>query len=141
MQFHSPSVLQVPVRAPELELELELGTLEDPVKEGAAGSEAFGDSDGSLDALASGAGSAEAEAAAVGVLSAATEEDSEAEAVALGVLSTTAEEELEPESEPELEPELELELEPDAARPAPPKVGVPLQTGSDAGARLAGTPR
>lgn len=125
IQFHWPSVLQLPVKTPELEAD------PDPEPEGeevvtGAGAGAEGDtgsgSAGALDGVASGTGATDTEAAAVEALSAGAEEEPE---------------EAEPEeAEPdELEPE---EPEEEEVLPSPPKVGVPVQAAEPSLARLAG---
>ena len=120
MQFHSPSVLQLPVRAPDVDPEDE----EDVAGAGAVVEEATGTgSTGALDEVASGTGAAATDVAAVEALSAGAEVELE-----------EAADELEPESEPELEePE-------EAVIPEPPKVGVPVQASEPSAARLALSP-
>lgn len=137
MQFHWPSVLQLPVRAPELELEAdpELEGEEVVAGAGEAAEEDVGSGSASaLDGIASGIGAADAKAAATEALS--TEAAGEAEEAEP---DDTEPEEAEPEAEPdELEAESELELE--VVSPEPPKVAVPVQASEPSLARLAGSP-
>jgi hypothetical protein len=122
MQFHSPSLLQEPLRVPELEPEL----LEDEEGTGAAWVDEGAES-GTVGALVSAGADEDVGAGA-------------AEEVSVGAL-LAADEEPEPEPE-EAEPEPEPESEdPELVSPAPPKVGVPVQAAEPSAARLAASPR
>jgi hypothetical protein len=122
IQFHWPSVLQLPVRAPETEPESDPDS--EPEDEevvagaGAGAVEDTGTGSGALDGVDSGTGATDTETAAE-ALSAGAEEEPD---------------ELEPESEPELEEPAETVM------PEPPKVGVPVQASEPSAARLPGWP-
>ena len=113
MQFHWPSVLQLPVKAPELELEVDPGLEGEEVVTGAGAAaevDAGSGSTGALDGVASGTGAVDAEAAVPEALSVGAEE------------------------------EVELEEPEGPISPEPPKVAVPVQALEPSLARLADSP-